>query len=88
VSTNPAHDPRKVRSLGGDEAQGGYRRGYLAKPQASARDSRGVGVLGGAAFAVMAKEKPWKGAALERAYGTWRGVKPRRVNPRSGTGMK
>jgi len=27
-------------------------------------------------------------AALERAYGTRRGIKPQRENPKSGTGMK
>jgi hypothetical protein len=27
-------------------------------------------------------------AALERAYGTKRGIKPQRENPKSGTGMK
>lgn len=29
-----------------------------------------------------------RGAAFERAYGTAGGAKPRRVNPKSGTGMK
>jgi hypothetical protein len=29
-----------------------------------------------------------KVAALERAYGCIRGIRPRRVNPKSGTGME
>jgi hypothetical protein len=34
------------------------------------------------------EEKLRRGAASERAYGTRRGTKPRRVNPMSGTGME
>jgi hypothetical protein len=61
----------------------------LVNSQLSGRASWNVRVPGGAVRQRRLQQRnPMGGAVLERAYGVLGGSKPRKVNPRSGTGMK
>jgi hypothetical protein len=81
--------PARIRNLGGEEAQGGIRKGTLVNDQASGRDCPGVtspeGRVGRTEKALLISKRV---AAFEKTYGMRAGEKPRRENPKSGSGMK
>jgi hypothetical protein len=71
------------------KAQGGYRRGNLAKPQARCRDLAGVGVPGGATSILRGRGETQRGARRPRgrtAPGEDQGLEG--WNPIGGTGME
>ena len=63
------------------KAHGGIRRNNPAKPRACRRAPCGVGVPERVVSGLRVRGKTLRGAASERAYGTGRGAKPRRVKP-------
>jgi hypothetical protein len=78
-----------ARNPGGAQSQGGTDAGSLAKPQVRGRASCGAHKpWRGGIVSADALTNPTRVATFERTYGATGGTRPRRENPKSGTGMK
>jgi len=82
------HPAWRARNLGGVQPQGGIRLGFRLNPETHVRDPWNEQSPGAAMLAFSLVSNRVRVTALERAYGVSGGEKPRRVNPKSGTGMK
>jgi hypothetical protein len=82
------HPAWRARNLGGAEPQGGIRLGFWLNPKTHVRDPWNEQSPGATVLASSLVSNRVRVTALERAHGVSGGERPRRENPKSGTGMK